>query len=479
MNKRKIKTNAIIISDIFAFSLSFILGGLFGWLVHWIIQDDNYQYYNILLNGLSLDNFSAISTRAFYYSVICGFAILIMAVKGRYSGAINKREYIIISTQICIICMIADAAIQYSIKQEFSRLWLFSSWFFSIVVLQLNFYVTRLVCMRLGSWTQSVLLVGHQENVDIVEEELKFENLEEFQFSKFIISGERVDSSTINQVTEKVIRESERHDLSVFVPTSQNMGDLIKICHSLDFKNRENIMVPIINTELRRGLFSYVQFVGGLPCIRGINRLDRKFYLLSKRMMDLVGSFVALVSLSPVFLLLYLAVRSDGGPAFYGHTRVGRGEVLFTCWKFRSMHLDSDEVLYDYLEGNPEAKLAWEREYKLIDDPRITRLGAFIRKYSLDELPQVFNVVRGDMSLVGPRPVLREELDTFYGESSYYYTSVRPGITGLWQVSGRSDVGYRKRIDLDVRYVRTWSILQDLVILFRTIPAVIRGRGAF
>ena len=200
--------------------------------------------------------------------------------------------------------------------------------------------------------------------------------------------------------------------------------------------------------------------------------------LACKRVFDIVASFLALVLLAPLFLIVAVAIKKDGGPAFYSHRRVGRDGAMFSCFKFRSMYEDSEKRLETLLAHNTEAKTEWEEHYKLKNDPRITRLGHFLRESSIDELPQLLNVLKGDMSLVGPRPVILKELEK-YGEAKGTYLSVRPGLTGLWQVSGRNDLDYETRVALDVEYVESYAFRTDLIILVKTIRVVLEGRGAY
>ena len=200
--------------------------------------------------------------------------------------------------------------------------------------------------------------------------------------------------------------------------------------------------------------------------------------LACKRVFDIVASFLALVLLAPLFLIVAVAIKKDGGPAFYSHRRVGRDGAMFSCFKFRSMYEDSEKRLETLLAHDTEAKKEWEEHYKLKNDPRITRLGHFLRESSIDELPQLLNVLKGDMSLVGPRPVILKELEK-YGEAKGTYLSVRPGLTGLWQVSGRNDLDYETRVALDVEYVESYAFRTDLIILVKTIRVVLEGRGAY
>lgn len=197
-----------------------------------------------------------------------------------------------------------------------------------------------------------------------------------------------------------------------------------------------------------------------------------------KRGFDVVVGSLLIVLLLPLFAVLTLIVKRDGGPAFYGHTRVGRNGQKFRCLKFRSMVVNSDEVLKDLLARDPAARAEWEREFKLKHDVRVTPIGHFLRRSSLDELPQLWNVVRGEMSLVGPRPIIDKELER-YGSNSKYYLMATPGITGLWQVSGRCETDYATRVLLDVNYVTNWSLHRDIGILFKTFFVVIRGNGAY
>ncbi|WP_242481801.1 sugar transferase [Paracraurococcus ruber] len=198
-----------------------------------------------------------------------------------------------------------------------------------------------------------------------------------------------------------------------------------------------------------------------------------------KRGLDLAGAATLLLFCAPLFGILALLVRADGGPVFYGHERVGLGGRRFGCLKFRSMVTDSQARLAALLAADPDARAEWEATRKLKDDPRVTRIGRFLRATSLDELPQLLNVLRGEMSLVGPRPVVAAELAEHYGMAAEHYLSVRPGITGLWQVSGRSDTTYATRVALDVDYATRLSVWTDLRILLKTPLVVLARRGAY
>jgi lipopolysaccharide/colanic/teichoic acid biosynthesis glycosyltransferase len=197
---------------------------------------------------------------------------------------------------------------------------------------------------------------------------------------------------------------------------------------------------------------------------------------LGKRSLDVVVALLLLPIVFPLLFLLAVLVTLDGGRPFFGHVRVGRGGQTFRCWKIRTMVPDAEARLKHILATDAEAAAQWARDHKLLRDPRITWLGDFLRKSSLDELPQLWNVLRGDMSLVGPRPVTRVELDR-YGEAASVYLSVRPGVTGLWQVQGRNSIQYEDRVQLDRLYVQRLALAQDLKILVRTVSVVLARTG--
>lgn len=199
-----------------------------------------------------------------------------------------------------------------------------------------------------------------------------------------------------------------------------------------------------------------------------------------KRAFDLASVVVILALFWWAILIVIFGVRlTTGAPVIFSHERVGRNGRTFRCLKFRSMVPNAQEVLDKLLASSPEARAEWERDFKLRDDPRITRFGRFIRKTSLDEMPQLWNVVKGDMSIVGPRPVVADEFERYYAGAERHYKAVRPGLTGPWQVSGRNDLDYANRVKLDREYVEKWSVVRDFMIVMRTVGVMFGGRGAY
>jgi Undecaprenyl-phosphate galactose phosphotransferase WbaP len=208
------------------------------------------------------------------------------------------------------------------------------------------------------------------------------------------------------------------------------------------------------------------------------NRLASAHLRIMKRLFDLLGSIVLLMLLSPLLMYVTYKVSRDRGSVFFWHERVGRDGRKFKCYKFRSMVVNAEEVLQEFLTRDPQVRAEWEKDFKLKNDPRINPIGRFLRRTSLDELPQLWNVLKGEMSLVGPRPVVQAELER-YGEDVVYYLMAKPGMTGLWQVSGRNDVDYDTRVYFDSWYVKNWSLWTDIALLFKTISVVMQGRGAY
>lgn len=215
-----------------------------------------------------------------------------------------------------------------------------------------------------------------------------------------------------------------------------------------------------------------------LDTFNGDIKIKNSFlYLFIKRMIDIIGSLVGIILFSPIFLLVAIAIKLEDpkGNIIFSHERVGKNGHLFPCYKFRSMYADAEKMKKNFTE---EQNKEYAETFKLKDDPRITKVGKFIRKTSLDEFPQLINIFMGDMSIVGPRPIVTKEL-YFYGKYGKYYKAVKPGLTGLWQVSGRSDTTYDERVSLDMEYISTRNIFKDIKIIIMTSVKVVKREGSY
>ncbi|SMX44728.1 sugar transferase [Actibacterium lipolyticum] len=203
---------------------------------------------------------------------------------------------------------------------------------------------------------------------------------------------------------------------------------------------------------------------------------DNLYVRVGKRVFDVSLALMLLPLLLPIIATLWIITKRDGGPGFFGHKRIGQSGREFKCWKVRTMAVDAEERLSAHLAANPEAAKEWVQDYKLTDDPRIMPMGNFLRETGLDELPQIWNVLRGEMSLVGPRPVVKDELARYEG-FQWAYFATKPGVTGLWQVSGRNEVSYAKRVRMDADYIRQRSLGYDLMVIGKTAKTVLLRTG--
>jgi Undecaprenyl-phosphate galactose phosphotransferase WbaP len=266
-------------------------------------------------------------------------------------------------------------------------------------------------------------------------------------------------------------------DTVIFAMPYTRREQLVTIVSVASESFRNILIVPNLN-GLTNSAVAPRDFAGTLALEIKQNLLDPWSQRL-KRALDLLGTVIGGVLISPLVFAIAVLIKFDSpGPAFYGHRRLGTEGKHFLCWKFRTMHVNAERLLDKHLQDNPILRAEWEQSQKLRDDPRVTRVGRLLRQTSLDELPQLLNVLRGEMSLTGPRPIVDAEVPK-YGEVYKLYKRIRPGMSGLWQVGGRSDTGYAERVWMDSYYVRNWSVWLDLVILARTVKSVVVGKGAF
>jgi undecaprenyl-phosphate galactose phosphotransferase len=294
--------------------------------------------------------------------------------------------------------------------------------------------------------------------------------------------GRAIDGVRVLGNTNEIIALHEQHHLQkIFIAIpGLNTNRLTELYASLHVYFKEVVIIPQIKGLAFMNSEVYHLFNSDLPFLNIKNNLNFTSNVFLKDFLDYLLVIITL----PFFLLLLLVISfaiklESKGPIFYRHTRYGMNGKEIQIFKFRSMYQDADTKLDQIIEENDELKREWQENFKLKEDPRVTRIGRILRKSSLDELPQIFNVMKGDMSFIGPRPVIKRELNRHYKNYAEYFHKVKPGITGLWQVSGRSDTKYDYRVRTDLWYVLNWSLWLDVVICFKTIGAVIRGSGAY
>lgn len=300
---------------------------------------------------------------------------------------------------------------------------------------------------------------------------LEDNNVEESILKKFPVLGGFAD-------VENVVRQTGVQNILIAAPGLEQ-EKLTQLIYKVQPLVKNMGIIPNLVGIPMGGIEVESLFNEKLMLLRLKNNLARPLNRYIKTMFDFVVTLVGAILISPLLLFIALWIYKDSpGPVIFKHMRIGKNGKPFPCYKFRSMCVDAKAKLEELLQNDPEVKEEWEHGFKLKNDPRVTKSGAFLRKTSLDELPQIFNVLKGEMSLVGPRPIIQEELER-YGEYVGDYLMVKPGITGMWQVSGRSDIDYTERVLLDSWYVRNWSIWIDLVMLFKTVAVVLFRKGAY
>ncbi|WP_241596066.1 undecaprenyl-phosphate galactose phosphotransferase WbaP [Rosenbergiella epipactidis] len=344
--------------------------------------------------------------------------------------------------------------------------------------------ITKFILDKIGAWQRDTIIIGSGHNAQEAFKAIASEKNLGFRTIRFIGSA----NDNTNYIGN--------------IPVSHEIPS--ELTKKIDKRMQFIIAVESDESELRNAwlqqlMLNGYRYVSVIPTLRGmpLDSTDMSFIFshevmifrvhqglakwpsrILKRIFDIFASMMIIVMLSPILVYISRKVKKDGGPAIYGHERIGKNGIPFKCLKFRSMSVNSKELLADLLKKDPEAKAEWDETFKLKNDPRITKIGHLLRRTSMDELPQLFNVLKGEMSLVGPRPIIHEELERYSDQVDYYLMS-KPGMTGLWQVSGRSDVDYETRVYFDAWYVKNWSMWNDIAILLKTINVVFKKEGAY
>jgi Undecaprenyl-phosphate galactose phosphotransferase WbaP len=372
--------------------------------------------------------------------------------------------------------MLIDIFFRFVVKQDFSRLWLISGWIFAAIGMVAFRSLWRDYMRAKGLWNVATLLIGGGETANEARSALASEPGLGFdlvaQVGNLPVAFQQAGHSWANLCS--------RHQVD-YVIIALDGNELVSAEQAFAQLMREDVpfsVSPPLHNVPVLGMVPQYFFNHDVMLLTHNHGLNQRMPRYIKRSFDVVVASCALLVLSPLLLTVALIVKKDGGPALFGHKRLGYKGNSFPCLKFRSMIVNSDAALKKYLTENPGARDEWARDHKLRDDPRVTAIGKFLRKTSIDELPQLLNVLKGDMSIVGPRPIIVAETRKYDSDISHYYR-VRPGITGLWQVSGRNDVSYAQRVRMDSWYVRNWSLWHDIAIICKTFPAVLKRDGAY
>jgi undecaprenyl-phosphate galactose phosphotransferase len=476
MNKSAIQRLLLIAVDIFSLYLSVALTA---WLLDWV-RPGAQDYFNLNIIG---------TAKLLGLSII-----LVFWYQEHYTKRRPLWEEVYLLCVTITLFAILHLGLTYLLAHHVIKLFNVVFWLFLLLLLPLLRYIARKLMLQLNLWQRDVYIIGVGATAAATVG----------LFNNHPLLGYRVRALVALNSTHEVAVSIENNlkDLNLNGIPVMSYADLIglKLASYTEVVFALPLAELLANVEKINLLQSKFPFVSIVPDITGLplygveldhffgseeiilrlrNNLGRRVNRIIKRISDIIFSVLLLIITSPIFLAVSLGIKlTNGTNLFFKHRRIGINGQEFNCLKFQTMHTNNEQMLQEYLLANPEAKLEWERDFKLRNDPRVTWVGKFLRKTSLDELPQLVNVLIGDMSLVGPRPIVAEEMRR-YADDIYYYKLVRPGITGLWQVSGRNDVDYINRVRLDTWYVKNWSLWYDFVILLKTITVVFSKKGAY
>ena len=423
------------------------------------------------------------------------FILAITFVLVRYlTGDYGRRQLFWDGTKLTTIALLVtavpDVGMLFLARGHFDILHVLGGWLFLIFAVPVMRQGARVLLSQLGIWQIPTVMIGAGTRTSEVHDALKHSLSLGFDVRWLVLDNAEASLPT-GMASLRAVHSS---DSTRTAHVMRNAGCMLAVVSAevvqcalfADVVQRlleVNIPVAIIPVFTRlplAGVTTSYLFGRDILMLQVRSNVQRQLWRFVKRGFDLLGSLALLILLSPLFLILVIAIkRSSPGPISYSQTRIGLQGVPFKCIKLRTMVSNADEVLRRWSLENPGLYEEFRKTYKLKDDPRITPIGKWLRLTSLDELPQLWNVLRGDMSLVGPRPVVMRELEEYYGPAAQLYMRTRPGMTGLWQVSGRSDTSYERRIILDEWYILNWSFWYDIVILVQTAWIVLTGKGAF
>ena len=413
--------------------------------------------------------------------------LLFLNIEQLYNRRMQFWQVIEKIFQASLYAVVAIVIVLYigQIAASTSRMFIFLLWLFSFIYLTVFRYLTKKFLEKVQLLRIPVLIIGAGKTAELLVKGIindagmgyKIIGLLEDNcvrngiLKRFPVLGKFAD-------VEAVILKTGVQHVFIAAPGLEQ-EKLTRLIYKVQPLVKNIGIIPNLVGIPMGGIEVESLFNEKLMLLRLKNNLARSWNRYLKTIFDFALTLVGTVAISPILIFIAIWIYIDSpGPVIFKHTRIGKNGKKFPCYKFRSMCIDAKEKLAELLENDPVAKAEWERDFKLKNDPMITKSGAFLRRTSLDELPQIFNVLKGDMSLVGPRPVIEEELER-YGEYVNDYLMVKPGITGMWQINGRNDTSYAERVCMDSWYVRNWSIWIDNLILWRTLKSVIRCKGAY
>lgn len=439
-----------------------------------------------LVEILSIESARLAVKDAYLYLVLPTVYVSCIAYTNLYSRRMRFYQWaevlFKVSTYITVTIIIVSYLL--GIVGPISRLFMVLFWIISFLYVCLVRYLAKKALNQLGIWQRPVVIVGAGKTAELLANTFEQDTgigykivglVEDHQDRPLL---KRYPNLGTFQEVEEAIHRANVQDVILATPGLKRK-ELVKLFYRIQPHVRNLTIVPDVfgvpigNIDVD-GLYNEKTIL-----LKIHNNMRKRRNRLLKRAFDFCGSFFGTIAIAPFLLAIGTAIYlSSPGPVIFSHKRIGETGKEFPCYKFRSMVANAQEVLEQHLKENPQLRKEWEKDFKLKNDPRITKIGKFLRKTSLDELPQLLNVIKGEMSLVGPRPIINKEIER-YGEYIHDYYLVKPGMTGYWQVSGRSDVDYAERVQMDAWYVRNWSLWQDIVLLCKTVGVVLGRKGAY
>lgn len=439
----------------------------------------NVRNYFVTYNYLKMTPFMMYFVVPFFY--LCG-----MLLKQTYMNRIQFWKVLERCFAAVFYGTTAIIVVLYFVKEagNTSRFFiLLNGVFVFILVIFFRYIIKRILC-HFDIFKIPILIIGGGKTAEVLVKGIKDNYGEMYKIIGILEDYERNKELKQYPVlggfrdAERIIKERTINNVVIAAPgLAQN--DIISLVNRVQPLVHNLSIVPNLIAIPMSGIKAERFFNERIMLLRLKNNLASPLNRWIKYSFDFICTLMGTVIISPLLLLIATWIYFDSpGPVIFKHIRIGKNGKAFGCYKFRTMCMDADKKLAELLANDADVRAEWERDFKLKNDPRVTKVGKFLRKTSLDELPQIFNVLKGEMSLVGPRPVVEEELEK-YGEYLDDYLMVRPGITGMWQVNGRSNTTYEKRVHMDSWYVRNWSIWIDIMLLWRTVRSVIKCEGAY
>lgn len=424
------------------------------------------------------EDFKLIIPKMYFYIWIPAVFIFFLFYANAHKRMIPHFE--VIKNTFCAIFYATVAAIfiLYLIHSvnDLSRFFVITLFIISFILVCVIHQVLIIIFNKLDILKEPVLFIGANEQTRTIINFFKYNNC--FGIRVLGVMDEDFADNYASDL-KKTVEIIQKTKVKTVIISSSNIKKMSKVVTDIQpfvknivfTPNLSNI--PIANMEINK------LPIENVVLLNVKNNLALRRNKIIKYIFDMVLTIIGTICISPILICIAIWIYKDSpGPIIFKHMRVGKDGKIFPCYKFRSMCVDAKEKLEELLQNAPEARAEWERDFKLKHDPRITKSGAFLRRTSLDELPQIFNVLKGEMSLVGPRPIIKDEMER-YGNRIDDYLMVKPGIAGIWQCSGRSDTTYQERVQMDSWYVRNWSVWLDIMILWKTIEAVVAKKGAY